>query len=209
MPNSHLPPPSFPAPREIPLSVGGVREKLVRHSPTRLANSGELRHAAVVLLLREAHADAGAELLIIGRAEHPDDPWSGHLGFPGGRVESTDATPEHAALRETEEELGLDLGKYARRIGALSELRARAMMRLLPMSIFPFVYELIEPVAFRKNEEVATTCWVPLDYFLNPANRSTMPHPREPDQSLPCYPLGDRIFWGLSLAMLDELLHGL
>jgi 8-oxo-dGTP pyrophosphatase MutT (NUDIX family) len=121
-------------------------------------------------------------------------------------LESGDQSPERAAIRETEEELGMDLSACARQIGALSELRARAMMRLLPMSVFPFVFELLEPVSLRKNQEVASACWVPLEFFLDGANRSTMAHPREPGQSLPCYPMGERVFWGLSLAMLDELL---
>ena len=36
-----------------------------------------------------------------------------------------------------------------------------------------------------------------------------MPHPNDPDRVLPCYPLGERVLWGLSLRMLDDLLEGL
>ncbi len=183
-------------------SLECLRAKLARNAATRLADSSALGHAAVALILRE-----NAELLIIRRAEQPADPWSGHLGFPGGRMESFDASPERTAVRETEEELGIELDRCARRIGALSELRARSLNERLPLSIFPFVYELLEPVAFRENgEEVAKACWVPLRYFADQANRKMMQHPRDSRHWLPCYSLGGRAFWGMSLAMLDELL---
>ena len=183
-------------------TLENIRAKLAGHAATHLADSSDLRHAAVALILRE-----NAELLIIRRADQPADPWSGHLGFPGGRVELSDGSPERAAVRETEEELGIALDRCARKIGSLSEIRARSLNERLPLSIFPFVYELLEPVIFRKNgDEVAKACWVPLGYFANKTNRKTMHHPRNPEHVLPCYPLGGRAFWGMSLAMLDELL---
>jgi 8-oxo-dGTP pyrophosphatase MutT (NUDIX family) len=188
---------SRPAP-----SLERIRQKLSRYAATRLADSSSLKHAAVALILRE-----NAELLIIRRAEQPKDPWSGHLGFPGGRLEPRDLSPERAAVRETEEELGIALDRYARRLGSLSEIRARSLNERLPLSIFPFVYELLEPVPVQENaDEVARACWVPLTYFANKSNRKTMPHPRDPRHVMACYPLGDRALWGMSLAMLDELL---
>ncbi len=194
-------------PSESPLpNLARIREKLARHTPRFLPESDGLGHAAVAIILREYGAGRKQEILIIRRAEDPRDPWSGHLGFPGGRLEPVDISPERAAVRETSEEVGLSLDACARRIGALSEIRARSLQQPLPLSIFPFVYELVHPAVVQQNEEVATACWVPLGYFLNRANRTTMPHPRDPRHILPCYPLGGRALWGMSLAMLDELL---
>jgi len=188
------------------LSLAQIREKLAYYPARHLAESNELAHAAVAMILRENPAGKEHEILIIQRAEHPRDPWSGHLGFPGGRLEAQDASPERAAVRETQEELGLFLDSSARLLGALSEIRARSLFQLLPLTIFPFVYELLEPTPLQQNEEVEEVRWVPLRFFLNRANRSTMPHPRSPEHILPCYPLGNRAIWGLSLRMLDELL---
>jgi len=63
--------------------------------------------AAVALILLTG--PAGLEMLFIERARHDDDPWSGNLGFPGGKVEETDDGERQAAERETREEIGLDL----------------------------------------------------------------------------------------------------
>ena len=60
--------------------------------------------ASVALVIREMGADL--EALFIRRAEHADDPWSGHLAFPGGRLDASDKDARHAAERETIEELG-------------------------------------------------------------------------------------------------------
>ena len=64
-------------------------------------------HAAVALLLREGVFST--EVLFIIRAIHDRDPWSGNIGFPGGRLNHGGETPKQAAERETLEELSLDL----------------------------------------------------------------------------------------------------
>jgi len=189
-------------------SVECIRESLACFPAQRLAESASLSHAAVSLVVRERREpDADLDLLMIRRAEHPNDPWSGHMGFPGGRVEPDDASPRHAAERETLEELGLSLVEKARFIGVLSEIRARSGSAVLPMSIFPFVYELVEPAMFRLNHEVAEAVWIPLRFFVDPANRATMDYAHETiSLALPCYEYGGRRIWGLSLRMLDEFL---
>jgi len=189
-----------------PVTLRRIQENLARHAPRTLADSSELAHAAVAMILRAVDATGEPEILIIRRAEHPQDPWSGHLGFPGGRVEPQDRSPEHTAQRETREELGVALDSCAKLLGRLSELRARARSRHIPLSIYPFVYELIEPVVLQLNGEVVETHWVPLHFFLDPANREPMPHPHDPERIVSSYPVGNRTIWGLSLAMLDELL---
>ena len=126
--------------------------------------------------------------------------------FPGGRAEHDDDSLQRTAIRETKEELGLCLDSCAEPLGRLSELRARSKMRPLPMSVLPIICQLTQPAEFSLNHEVIEALWIPLDFFLSPGNRGQLEHPNEPDRFLPCYRLGERVIWGLSLAMIDELL---
>lgn len=193
-----------PSRDEGPVALARIRRQLAHYCPRTLAESHELSHAAVALILREDQGEP--EVLVIWRAEQPGDPWSGHLGFPGGRVEPEDGSLDRTAVRETMEELGICLDSCAHILGQLSEIRARSLSRMLPMSIIPFVCELVTPVTPHLNGEVVKTRWIPLRFFLDSANRATMPHPGDPTHNVPCCPLGDRAIWGMSLAMLDELL---
>ena len=103
------------------------------------------------------------EVLFIIRAEHDQDPWSGNIGFPGGRLNSTDESPQQAAKRETFEELGLDL-QQNRYLGRLDDLYGAT----LPVLVSCFVYQLQEPATLRLNHEIATTFWFPLAGLLEP-----------------------------------------
>src|SRR3954465_359443 len=78
-----------------------------------------LRRAAVALVLRRNLSEA--EMLVIKRSVSERDHWSGHLALPGGRVEAGDASLLAAAVRETFEEVGINLleagGDFLGRLG--------------------------------------------------------------------------------------------
>jgi 8-oxo-dGTP pyrophosphatase MutT (NUDIX family) len=94
------------------------------------------------MLLR--HAPAAPEVLLIERARREGDPWSGHMAFPGGRVEISDESVQRAAERETFEEVGIDLAG-AELLGRLDDLEGRDSGRTLPLVISAFVYHVHEP----------------------------------------------------------------
>jgi len=160
--------------------------------------------AAVALILRDG--ERGIELLFIRRADHPQDPWSGQMAFPGGRVEPGDADLIATAKRETDEEIGLDLGQAGELIGALDEVRAMARMRPLELSIQPFVFRLLTASELRLSGEVRSVHWLPLAALLGAELRSTMDY-HEGGQSLqfPCVRLDEIVIWGLTYRMLIAL----
>ena len=83
------------------------------HAPALAGRDGTYFEAAVALILRET-IDDDIELLFIKRAARDDDPWSGQIALPGGRHQDSDDSLEDTAVRETREEVGLELGATAR-----------------------------------------------------------------------------------------------
>jgi len=167
----------------------------------------EAEKRASVAMIFHQDPEAGPEIFFIHRAEHPRDPWSGHMGFPGGRVDPEDASPLDAVYREVREEIGLDLEQEGRLLARLSDQRAVARGRPLGLVIEVRVFEVGHRPQMRANEEVQDMLWIPLAFFLDPENRGEMEY-RQGDLELllPCYHYGPKLIWGLSLRMLDEVL---
>ncbi len=145
-------------------SLAQVRSRL-QDCPAELADPGGRPHAAVALVI--CASDAGPEILFIERTEHEGDPWSGHLGFPGGRLEAGDAGPREAAERETWEETGLELvaDHYLGRIDDLEGAH-------VPIVISCFVFGLARQPPLTLNQaEVRDAFWVPVAQLLDPDRR--------------------------------------
>lgn len=178
---------------------------LASHRPARKWFKGLMRRAAVALILQLREGELG--VLMIRRADSEGDPWSGHMAFPGGRLEPTDEHGLAAAKRETEEEIGLHLGTQEPCIGRLSDLNAVNRRFRGGLIISPYVFHLKRSVNFHPNYEVAEVVWVPLEFLLDAANREEMLWERgRLKLRMPCYFYEGRRIWGLSLRMLDELL---
>jgi 8-oxo-dGTP pyrophosphatase MutT (NUDIX family) len=160
--------------------------------------------AAVALLLREGVG--GLQLLFIRRAEHEGDPWSGQVGFPGGRAEPGEDDLLTTAIRETREETSIDLSRGGALLGRLDEVRAMARGRPVDLAISPFVFRLREPAEGVPSHEVVSLHWLPLSTLLDPASRSTTDYVREGvPLTLPCLRIGGLVIWGLTYRMFENL----
>jgi 8-oxo-dGTP pyrophosphatase MutT (NUDIX family) len=187
--------------------VGGRAERdlAFRLPKTDVAFLAAEKRAAVAAVLRDS--GRGPEILLIRRAEHPDDPWSGHMAFPGGREDPGDPDLLGTAMRETLEELSLDLQRSARLLGALDELPAVARGKRTGLTIAPFVFELTEEPALTLNYEVAEVLWAPLEGLLRGEFATTYPYTIEGQEvRLPAHNVEGRLVWGLTGRMLDSLL---
>ena len=187
------------------VTVADIRERLDRHTARRHQDPEGVRWAAVAAILRDR--PDGAELLFIRRAEHPEDPWSGHMGFPGGRVDADDATRPAAAVRETREEIGLDLEADGELLGRLSDLVAIGRGRPMGIVIAPYVFAVAGDPELVLNHEVDEAVWVPVAFLLDRTNRSTLEWRHGGGILLPCYRWHGRVIWGLTFGMVDELLE--
>jgi len=163
-----------------------------------------LQRAAVAIVLRDG--PAGIEVLFIRRAEHPNDPWSGQIAFPGGRREPGDADLRATAVRETREELSVDLDASGRFLGPLDEQRAMARLRPMNLTIAPFAFRLDSPAELRLSDEVTSTHWVGLASLLRPEAHSLL-HYEQAGSSLefPCLRVNGLVIWGLTYRMFASL----
>jgi 8-oxo-dGTP pyrophosphatase MutT (NUDIX family) len=177
-----------------------VRAAVQSREATRVPVDPVAARAAVALVLGDG-AD-GIEVLFIRRAEHERDPWSGQMAFPGGRAEPGDASLVATAMRETQEEIGVDLSQAAEYLGALDEVQAVARMRPMNLSIAPFAFRLREPFEPVLSAEVRSLHWLPLGDLLGTARRSTMDYAHQGvSLSFPCFRVDDLVIWGLTYRM--------
>ena len=169
--------------------IASMRQKFL---PERLAP------AAVLVPLVER--PAGLHVLLTQRASHLKN-HAGQVSFPGGRIESRDAGPWEAALREAREEIGLDAG-YVTRAGFLPDHLVISGFRVTPAVGF------VQPGFTLRldTSEVEDAFEVPLEFLIDPANR--VPRERHfAGFSLTTYdiPYQGRQIWGATASMLMTL----
>jgi 8-oxo-dGTP pyrophosphatase MutT (NUDIX family) len=171
-----------------------------------IALEGPMRYAAIALVLRTSTAGE-PELLMIRRAEFENDPWSGHIACPGGRMDPTDRDLEHTAIRETWEETGIDLARDGRILGTLDDITPRTPS-LPPLVIRPFVAIVRPDVALVESEEVAEVFWVPLSAIRETARwgRAFVPIRGIGEREVDVFRHGEFTVWGLTHRALTQFL---
>lgn len=182
-----------------------LRAALERRPARRAARSPGVHEAAVALVLRPRET---VELLLIQRAIHESDPWSGHMAFPGGRRDPTDPDLIATAFRETSEETGVALARTGELIGALDEVEPSSP-RLPPVLIAPFVTSVPPDTdAVPNPREVQATIWVPLSALRDEsAATSILVRLEEGDLSFPALRYRHYEIWGLTRRILLQFLE--
>jgi 8-oxo-dGTP pyrophosphatase MutT (NUDIX family) len=139
-----------------------VLELLASFEPLRLPISG-FRPAAVLTPLRPLAADPEALEVLLTRRTTDLPSHAGQVSFPGGGIEPADGSPEAAALRELEEELGVSRD-VVRLVGHLDQMLSVTGFHITPVvGLLPAEVEL-HPAP----REVARVFSVPLDVVLDP-----------------------------------------
>lgn len=161
----------------------------------------EERWAAVSVIL----APDPDSVLLIRRAERSGDPWSGHIGLPGGRLEAGDADLAATAIRETVEEIGWVLRRESL-LGELDDVWPRTPLPQVVV-VRPFVFTVDERPVISPSAEVADAFWVPLADLRNPAILQETPLlVRGQRMVFPAYHLPQGVVWGLTERILTPLL---
>ena len=126
---------------------------------------------------------------------------SGQISFPGGRIDATDPTPEFAAMREAEEEIGLT-PDYVDVVGRMPDYVSGSGFRIAP------ILAVVRPgFSLKINEdEVDDAFEVPLGFLMDPAN-----HNRESriwqnrERYFYTMPFGERYIWGITAGIIRNV----
>ncbi len=179
-----------------------IREFLERHEPRRIVEAGTIEAAvAVVLFLRDPD---DPDLLLIKRARHDGDPWSGQIALPGGRRDVGDRSLFATACRETLEETGVRLTRQAL-VGELDDLHPRTPV-LPPIVVRPFVFGLRERPQVQTNPEVTAYMWVSLSSLKGGARISRVAV-RGVELDVPSYVVEREIVWGMTERILRPIIE--
>ena len=184
-----------------PFDVLRPRLAGAKASPSR----PDVIETSVAVLL--SPGERGLEVLFIRRAEREGDPWSGHIGLPGGRREAGDPGLLETAIRETREEIGVELAPGAL-LGSLDDLEPSSPV-LPPLLIRPFVFGLAARPEAGTSGEVVSSHWVPLG-SLHAARGEAEVSIRERRVKVPCFHVPSLpdglVVWGLTYRIVNGLL---
>ncbi|MBJ22904.1 MAG: CoA pyrophosphatase [bacterium] len=189
-----------------PVDIGHVRKKLSGHSPELVASPHHDR-AAVAVVLRDG--PDSAEVLLIERAVFEGDPWSGHMAFPGGRMEMGDDSSRMTAARETFEEVGVELTN-AEYLGQIDDHvgNQRVAPRLV---VSAHAFHLEEHQVFALDPaEVQQALWFPLAGLHEASRQVEHVVPELPGVRFPGVVVGEpdrHVVWGMTFRFLERVLE--
>jgi len=145
----------------------------------------------------------GPRVLLMKRAERISDPWSGHISLPGGRYETFDADLLATAIRETHEELSIDLAG-ARYLGQLKSLHpSSAGPKGIEVTPFVFLAEVaLEPMP---SAEALAAFWLPLETASAGTLDGTYTYPGSA-MTFPSWNYEGHVIWGLTMRILADVL---
>lgn len=146
------------------------------------------------------------DILFIKRATVEGDPWSGQMAFPGGHMDPDDLSLKMAAVRETEEETGVDLSSEVY-LGRLVHQRPANRPRRSPMAVVPFVFGVTRDLKIKINHEVEAVVWGSISGMLDGTLKETQTFEWDGNSSeFEGYLLGkDKFVWGLTYRTLQTL----
>jgi len=186
-------PPALLDPDVLPSSGDAGTDRMLQI----IAREQPIRPAAVLIPIVE-HPEP--TVLLTQRSPHLAD-HAGQIAFPGGKIEATDASPREAALREAEEEVGLDRS-FVDPLGYLGVYGTSFGFRILPT-----VARVRPGFSLHINRsEVDDAFEVPLAFLMDPNNHQL--HAKEfrgVERTYYAMPFAERYIWGATAGILRVL----
>ncbi|MCG8324849.1 MAG: CoA pyrophosphatase [Thiotrichales bacterium] len=146
-------------------------------------------------------------VLLVRRADNPQDPWSGHWALPGGRIESGDEDLVATCQREVLEECGYALNPACYKRALPLSLAGRKHSN--PVIVAPFLWEIPNAVELvPDNKEVICAQWQAIDYLRDPDNHASGKiAPKYADAEFPYIMVGNTPLWGFTYQVLMDYLE--
>ena len=160
------------------------------------------RAAAVAIIL--AGPPMAPSICFIRRVERPGDRWSGDVAFPGGWAQDDDGSLKGTAMRETAEEVGVDL-RTARHLGCLPPEPIGSSARdmgLIAVSVFDAGQRTLPLVP--EERELASAFWVPTAHLLDKVNVTRVDWA---GNGMPGIAFEGHVIWGLTYRLLKTFLR--
>lgn len=176
-----------------------LASRLTLNAPVPVADG--TRRAAVAAVLCEGPAP---RVLLMKRVERIGDPWSGHISLPGGGYHAEDPDLLATAIRETHEELGIELTR-GQLLGNLTPLGPR-MAGPSPIEVTPFVFRAAHPPEIVCGPEAVSAFWLPLDVAVSGALDAQFTYPGS-QMTFPSWNYEGHVIWGLTRRILDDLVE--
>lgn len=177
-------------------AIATLSERLGAPALAPLPSDGQ-RRAAVAVVLH------GYDLLLMKRAERVGDPWSGHVSLPGGRYELEDRNLLTTAIRETREELALDLSG-AQLLGTLPTLHP-LMAGPKGIEVTPFVFSAAELPIVSTSAEAEAAFWLPLHEVVSGRLDRVFVH--ESSRQFPSWHFEGYTIWGMTMRVISDLVE--
>ena len=165
----------------------------------------DARRAGVALILKAFSTEL--HVMFIRRALRDSDPWSGHIAFPGGHHEQRDTDLLQTVIRETQEEVGINLSSNDC-LGQLPYEQPYTSLQRDDLRVWPFIFLLKYEPELTLNHEVADAIWISLDQLLSGEllTYETVNFNAN-EYRLPGYRLLDEHFvWGLTFRVIQRFL---
>jgi len=159
--------------------------------------------AVSIILLKDQSDEVG--LVFIKRQERADDPWSGHIAFPGGRYEDSDISLLQTAIRETSEEINLNLVSE-NLLGSMNPYSPRMKVNI---NVHPFIFVCYETIRDVNRHEVERVMVVPLRDFFDASRFGQQEfHFKGISAQLPVFKISDSDeVWGVTYVLLLDFLQ--
>lgn len=185
--------------QKLEQTLAAKESSVVGHSDVDLSNETQLKCAAVLVPLVWQYDEWH---LLFTRRTDTVESHKGQVSFPGGACDDGETTPEQTALREADEEIGLN-PKDVTILGRLAD-----MITVSYFQVTPVVGVVKWPTVFQVGEaEVARVFTIPLGWLANPSNRWQFQRSDSRRGLIAYHPYDGELLWGATALMTVDFLN--